>query len=479
MIDLAPIMAEHGIVPRGVVHVGAHEGEEFDEYIALGARTMLFIEANPQVYAGLADRFSETRNVGAVNCAIGDHDGVATLHVTSNTQSSSLLPLKLHSRIYPTIVETAQVQVQCRRLDTLISALRRDPHEFNIIHLDIQGAEMMALSGARRQMIFADVIRTEVNLAELYEGCPLLDQMDAFLGSCGYERVALATPWHPSWGDAVYVGKPAITCSTMNAYGRWANQLFRYMFLKVYARKHNLELQLGHWLGTAVFDHRDPPVSYSFPTIIDADGKRDPLLADPLAPDAPRLQRVDFAGFFQSHTARYAPYRDYIRELFRPVPPLAAASDAALAALRQRGKTVFAIHLRRGDYSNIPGHPWMYIPPNEWYVSWLRSAWAHAAEPVLYIASDDVDGVIGDFQYFNPMTARDLGIEIPQAPHFIDYQILRHADRVAISNSSFSFHACMLNDVAGAEFVRPSRKSQSLVRFDPWNDDPLWHLPNG
>ncbi len=471
MIDLRGILSQRGIVPRGVIHIGAHEGEEVEEYKSLGAENILLIEANPQVYSKLAARVGHLPGVRGVNCAIANHDGVAILRVTSGSQSSSLLPLKLHSRLYPDIVETKQIQVPCRRLDTLISELNVDPTAFNIIHLDIQGAEMMALSGARRQMIWADLIRTEVNLAELYEGCPLLDEMDRFMTSCGYERTALATPYHPTWGDAVYLGKPVITCSTMATDGRWANQLFRYMFLKIYANQHGLELQLPRWDGTDVFGANDPPVAHSFPVVSETPGEN--------ALDAPRLTRVDLVGYFQFHTSHYAPHRDYIRLLFVPTGEYAAAGNAAVEALRQRGKTIVAVHLRRGDYRNIPGHEWMYVPPNEWYVKWLRDVWSTLDQPVLYIASDEPENVVGDFAVFGPVTQQDLSVEAVGAPYFIDYQVLRNADRIAISNSTFSFHACMLNDVAGAQFVRPNRTSSSLVPFDPWNDDPLWKMPKG
>ncbi len=54
MLDLAALCRRHGIAPHGFVHVGAHEGREFETYRSMGARDMLFIEANPAVFARLA-----------------------------------------------------------------------------------------------------------------------------------------------------------------------------------------------------------------------------------------------------------------------------------------------------------------------------------------------------------------------------------------------------------------------------------------
>ena len=44
----------------------------------------------------------------------------------------------------------------------------------------------------------------EVNLAEVYEGCPLVGEIDEFLKDYSFERVG--TYWQSeSWGDAIYV----------------------------------------------------------------------------------------------------------------------------------------------------------------------------------------------------------------------------------------------------------------------------------
>ena len=48
------------------------------------------------------------------------------------------------------------------------------------------------------------------------------------------------------------------------------------------------------------------------------------------------------------------------------------------------------------------------------------------------------------------------------------YGAVSQADRLAISNSSFSFTAAMLNTGA-QEFVRPDPDLRSLVPFEPWD----------
>ena len=53
-----------------------------------------------------------------------------------------------------------------------------------------------------------------------------------------------------------------------------------------------------------------------------------------------------------------------------------------------------------------------------------------------YVASDEPEKVLGDFATYRPITAGDLDVSVPEAPEYVDYHVLRHANRVAISNST-------------------------------------------
>jgi hypothetical protein len=61
-----------------------------------------------------------------------------------------------------------------------------------------------------------------------------------------------------------------------------------------------------------------------------------------------------------------------------------------------------------------------------------------------------------------------LNIELPKANYYPDFYILTQLDVVAISNSSFSFVASMLNERAKF-FCRPSLLSNKIIPFDPWD----------
>ncbi|MGB7325298.1 MAG: FkbM family methyltransferase [Rubripirellula sp.] len=198
IIDLRRELRRYGIKPDHVLHVGAHEGQEDGTYRKMNA-TPVYVEANPDVFSRLRANLPE-RECHLV--AISDHEGTAEFHVTSMDQSSSLLSLAKHSEIYPDIVETKTVQVQCTTIDKLLEGRTES---FDVLSLDIQGAELLALKGATKLLGQLSCIMTEVNRDELYAGCARIEEIDAFLAQFDFKRVREAFPYHESWGDALYV----------------------------------------------------------------------------------------------------------------------------------------------------------------------------------------------------------------------------------------------------------------------------------
>lgn len=466
MFDLLELCKKHDVIPRGVIHIGAYEGAELGKYLQMGINKFLFIEANPEVFKRLKANVSNVPGVIAVNYAVSDHDGVVTLHVTSMDQSSSILPLKRHKEIYPDIYETQQIVVQSRKLDTILEELNLSPSDFNLLNIDIQGAEFLAFKGAINVLKNIEAINTEVNYEELYEGCALIDQIDNFLETQGFERVATISPFHPSWGDAFYVKKPVITMSTLGKNGGFGNQIFQYAFLKIYAKEHNFRVETPKWIGQYLFNHNDPQITKQLP-IVRQDTHN---LSNSIIPNAKEpFKNVDFWGYFQYHTKYYAPHKEYFRSLFKPILEIENRMKAAIERIRLKGKTIIGIHIRLGDYVyDRPAH----IAPIEWYKEWLKGLWETIDKPVLFIASDEIGKVINEFAEYSPVTANDLDVELVEASFYADFYILTQCDIVAISNSTFSFTACMLNE-QGKFFFRPHFQTKKLIPFDPWNSEPL------
>ncbi|MFQ3679704.1 MAG: FkbM family methyltransferase, partial [Pseudanabaenaceae cyanobacterium] len=213
-LDLGALLQQEGIVPRGVVHVGAHEGQEYAEYRRLGCEPIAFIEANPEVFQRLQARLGGEPGVYLVQGAIAEDWGEGVLHLTSWDQSSSLLPLARHREVYPEITETGQIVVPTRPLDSLFGRELPPMTAFNLLNIDVQGAEHKVLRGGTALLPHIAALHLEVNYAEMYAGCPLIDDLDAWLARQGLERVAVTTPFHRTWGDALYIRRETCTLPT-------------------------------------------------------------------------------------------------------------------------------------------------------------------------------------------------------------------------------------------------------------------------
>ena len=255
-------------------------------------------------------------------------------------------------------------------------------------------------------------------------------------------------------------GISRVSMSTLGMNGRFGNQLLQYGFLRAYAAEHGLCAEAPDWIGRDLYDLDDPlPAA---PLTLVREDQFDFVAS--LNRRIPQVFRdADLWGYCCYPTGGLSRHRELFRALFRPGRRMATMLADAHAAVRARGDTLVAIHLRRGDF----GYGRFWIAPAAWYADWLEAIWTRLRRPVLFVATDD-PAAAASLARFAPVLASDLGPEIPGAEFFRDFHLLTQADVVAISNSSFSFAAALLNSRATA-FMRPDRERGALVPFDPWD----------
>lgn len=212
LMDYPALAARHGIrlKGRGVLHVGAHEGREAAHYRAWGMEPMVLMEANPDVYQRLLNTVEGLPGVIAIQRAITDQAGWVDLHVASFDQSSSLLRMEKHSLVYPHIRPAGTVSVRASTLDDVIAELGVEPGAFALLHIDVQGAELRVLHGAEAVLAAVELVSVEVNFAELYRDGAEIEAIEGFLQARGFRRVALSSPYHSTWGDALYLRQERI-----------------------------------------------------------------------------------------------------------------------------------------------------------------------------------------------------------------------------------------------------------------------------
>lgn len=189
---------------NGVLHVGAHMGEERKDYIDAGIMKRVWIEGNPQIANTLAQVHANSDDL--IICAVvSEFDGEdVNFNVASNGQSSSILPLKLHADIYRDIVYVGKYQTKSVSLKTILDEVDKE-QILDLLNLDIQGVELRAIRGLGERIKQFKAIYAEVNTKELYEKCDMMEEMDVYLSSQGFEKIGFKMYFNDGWGDALYV----------------------------------------------------------------------------------------------------------------------------------------------------------------------------------------------------------------------------------------------------------------------------------
>jgi FkbM family methyltransferase len=205
--DYFSLKAKWNIKPEGIIHVGAHHGEELNTYFSdADVKNIVFFEASPSTFNVLKRNIDSMQkpahivSVDAYPYGLGSEEKEVDFFVASNGQSSSVLKPKLHINKYPSITFNSVEKVQIKTLDSF------SLEGFKFLSMDVQGYELEVLKGAENTLKNINWVYTEVNSALLYENCVLIEDLDKHLANRGFKRED--TVWasdDTNWGDALYV----------------------------------------------------------------------------------------------------------------------------------------------------------------------------------------------------------------------------------------------------------------------------------
>ena len=204
LIPFNTIQDKYNIVCKKAIHVGAHKAEERQTYNENGLGQVVWVEANPILIENLRVAVNEEDIV--LQAVVSDVDGQeCTFNCTTSTQSSSILKLGLHSVFFPRIKVEETFTAKTITLQKLFFENNLSIKDFDLINVDIQGADLLALKGLGNDISYLKVIYTEINTKPMYEDGPLLDEMDEYLGKYNFQRVETKMWKNHPWGDAIYV----------------------------------------------------------------------------------------------------------------------------------------------------------------------------------------------------------------------------------------------------------------------------------
>lgn len=209
LIDFNYLFKKYKISATGVLHVGANVGEEAKAYYDNGIQRTIWIEANKRIFELLKINVAIYPEAHCINACIGDETGKeVTFNIANNgSQSSSILQLGTHKDVHPEVYFMDSEEMVTHRLDDIIPACDYNIKDYTFLNIDLQGAELMALKGMGGLLNEINYAYLEINKAELYIGCPLVEEIDDYMSGYGLYRVETKWAGNTGWGDCLMIRK--------------------------------------------------------------------------------------------------------------------------------------------------------------------------------------------------------------------------------------------------------------------------------
>lgn len=171
---------------NGVVHIGAHNGEEVSQYLAEGRSPIICFEPQSQ------DAFPDGAEL--VSVAIGIFTGTLNLHIphhidspTLDTMLASALPLIPANAIAngwtPTPCETVTIPVV--RFDEWASANGFEHESCPLLVIDVEGSEMEVLRSFGPYLDGFSELVVECSEPAIWEGGSTASEIVAYLETRG------------------------------------------------------------------------------------------------------------------------------------------------------------------------------------------------------------------------------------------------------------------------------------------------------
>jgi FkbM family methyltransferase len=201
LLNLKILVKKYKIKTSGVIHIGAHEGEEVEAYqqiFGMDIPIHLF-EPNKKYFEIIKSKYRDSKNIKFYEYGCGEEPQDLELNIASNDgASSSILEPKLHLEIHPDVEFTSKEVIEVRTLDSF------NIIDSNFLNIDIQGYELKALKGSLNTLSKIRYIYIEVNKKEVYKNGPLVHEIDTFLEKFGFIRVSTKYAYDTlPWGDAL------------------------------------------------------------------------------------------------------------------------------------------------------------------------------------------------------------------------------------------------------------------------------------
>lgn len=204
LINVRELVGRFNMKIKGILHIGAHECEELNDYVNVGVNrnNIYWVEGQESIVNTMKQKGIQRIYHGLID---EENDKEVVFNIANNGQSSSILEFGSHLKHHPQVHYVSKSTCKTIRLDTLIERENIPVNELNFLNLDIQGVELRALKSMEKYLNHIDYIYTEVNTEEVYKDCAKINEIDDYLKQFGFIRRDVRIYKQFGWGDAIYI----------------------------------------------------------------------------------------------------------------------------------------------------------------------------------------------------------------------------------------------------------------------------------
>lgn len=181
---------------NGIIHFGAHRGQEAEIYEWF-RKKVIWIEANPKIFFDLTIKIKQFPNQVAYNHLITNITGdFYNFNISNNDAASSSIfdfgKLSVGKKnLWPNkkLKYDEKIKLKSISIDDFILKNNIDLNNFNHWILDLQGAELLALSGAKNSLKFCKSLVVEVSNGDVYKDAPNFKEIINYLNQFNFINI--------------------------------------------------------------------------------------------------------------------------------------------------------------------------------------------------------------------------------------------------------------------------------------------------
>lgn len=184
-----------GYQPKTIIDIGVASGTP-ELYRSFPESYFLLVEPLLEFEENIKSILNQYRG-SCVLAAAGANSG----QVTFNVHDHQLVGSSLYKESMGTEADGHEIKVPMIKIDDVVND--RKLHGPYLIKIDVQGAELDALTGAKKTLLESEAVVLEVSLFGFLDGAPQFYDVIAYMKNCGFVAYDIILSWNRPLDNAL------------------------------------------------------------------------------------------------------------------------------------------------------------------------------------------------------------------------------------------------------------------------------------